>query len=86
MSDLGEAHPPQPRGRARRRGWRHPTRAGRGFHGSLGAAIAWLNHAIATEVRIRRSIRELAAMPERGLHDLGLDRGDIRCVTHPGRF
>lgn len=73
MSDPGEAHPPQPRGRARRRG-------------SLGVAIARLNHAIATEVRIRRSLRELAAMPERGLHDLGLDRGDIRCVTHPGRF
>ena len=55
-------------------------------HRPLAAITAWLGRAIATELTIRRSIRELAAMPERGLHDLGLSRGEIERVTRHGRL
>ncbi len=59
---------------------------GRGPHQQLASITAWLGRALATELTIRRSIRELAAMPERGLQDLGLSRGEIERVTRHGRL
>lgn len=58
----------------------------RGPYRQLASITAWLGRALAAELTIRRSIRELAAMPERGLQDLGLSRGEIERVTRHGRL
>jgi uncharacterized protein YjiS (DUF1127 family) len=49
-------------------------------HGSL-----WLIAAIANELRIRRDIRQLAAMDDYMLKDIGLHRGEIEYSVRYGK-
>jgi uncharacterized protein YjiS (DUF1127 family) len=58
---------------------RHPPRA---------AGPSWwvrLARLITNEHRIRRTAREMRALDDRMLHDIGLDRGGIGCVARFGR-
>ena len=58
---------------------RHPPRA---------AGPSWrvrLTRLIANEHRIRRATREMRALDDRMLHDIGLDHGGIGCVARFGR-
>ena len=47
--------------------------------------LAWLIAAIAHELRIRRDLRQLAAMDDHMLKDIGLSRGDIEHCVRCGR-
>jgi uncharacterized protein YjiS (DUF1127 family) len=47
--------------------------------------LAWLIAAIAHELRIRRDLRQLAAMDDHMLKDIGLSRGDIEHCVRYGR-
>jgi uncharacterized protein YjiS (DUF1127 family) len=58
------------------------------FDGCLAAAarrLAWLAAAIAHELRIRRDMRQLAAMDDHMLKDIGLCRCEIEFCTRYGR-
>jgi uncharacterized protein YjiS (DUF1127 family) len=47
--------------------------------------LAWLTAAIANELRIRRDMRQLAAMDEHMLKDIGLRRSEIEYCVRYGR-
>jgi uncharacterized protein YjiS (DUF1127 family) len=47
--------------------------------------LAWLITAIANELRIRRDMRQLAAMDEHMLKDIGLRRSEIEYCVRYGR-
>jgi uncharacterized protein YjiS (DUF1127 family) len=58
------------------------------FDGCLAAAarnLAWLFAAIAHELRIRRDMRQLAAMDDHMLKDIGLCRCEIESCARYGR-
>ena len=58
------------------------------FDACLAAAarsLAWLVAAIAHELRIRRDMRQLAAMDDRMLKDIGLCRCEIEPCVRYGR-
>lgn len=58
------------------------------FDACLAAAargLAWLIAAIAHELRIRRDMRQLAAMDDHMLKDIGLHRGEIEHCVRYGR-
>jgi uncharacterized protein YjiS (DUF1127 family) len=58
------------------------------FDACLTAAVrglAWLIAAIANELRIRRDMRQLAAMDDHMLKDIGLRRGEIEYCVRYGR-
>lgn len=69
------SHPPRPR--------QAPL-----FDACLAVAargVAWLIAAIADELRIRRDTRQLAAMDDHMLKDIGLRRCEIECCVWYGR-
>jgi uncharacterized protein YjiS (DUF1127 family) len=47
--------------------------------------VAWIAVAIAEELRIRRDMRQLRAMDDSMLNDIGLTRADIGPAVHHGR-
>ena len=47
--------------------------------------VAWIAVAIAEELRIRRDMRQLRAMDESMLKDIGLTRADIGTAVRYGR-
>jgi uncharacterized protein YjiS (DUF1127 family) len=47
--------------------------------------VAWITAAIADELRIRRDMRQLRAMDESMLKDIGLTRADIGPAVRYGR-
>ena len=47
--------------------------------------VAWIAAAIADEMRIRRDMRELRAMDDGMLNDIGLTRADIGTAVRYGR-
>jgi uncharacterized protein YjiS (DUF1127 family) len=52
---------------------------------AVAHALTWLIIAIADEVRIRRDMRQLAAMDDQMLKDIGLRRGEIEYRVRYGR-
>ena len=65
----------------------HPRRA-TVFDTCLWAAargLAWVIEAIANELRVRRDMRELAAMDDHMLKDIGLCRCEIEYRARYGR-
>ena len=56
-----------------------------GFAGVVTAIVARIVAAIAEELRIRRDMRELRAMDDDMLEDIGLTRADIGSVVRYGR-
>ena len=58
------------------------------FDACLAAAargVAWLIAVIADELRIRRDMRQLAAMDDHMLKDIGLRRSEIEYCVRYGR-
>jgi uncharacterized protein YjiS (DUF1127 family) len=58
------------------------------FDACLAAAargLAWLIAGIANELRIRRDMRQLAAMDDHMLKDIGLRRSEIEYCVRYGR-
>jgi uncharacterized protein YjiS (DUF1127 family) len=58
------------------------------FDASLAVAargLAWLIAGIANELRLRRDMRQLAAMDDHMLKDIGLRRGEIEYCVRYGR-
>jgi uncharacterized protein YjiS (DUF1127 family) len=51
----------------------------------FGAAAAWCAHAVANEFRIRRDTRQLMAMSDEMLKDIGLTRAEIGGAVRYGR-
>jgi uncharacterized protein YjiS (DUF1127 family) len=51
----------------------------------LAGVAAWSAHAIAQEVRTRRDTRELMAMSDEMLKDIGLTRAEISGAVRYGR-
>jgi uncharacterized protein YjiS (DUF1127 family) len=47
--------------------------------------VAWIAAAIADELRIRRDMRQLRAMDDSMLNDIGLTRADIGTAVRYGR-
>ena len=47
--------------------------------------LAWLAAAIANELRIRRDMRQLAAMDDQMLKDIGLRRSEVEYCVRYGR-
>ena len=82
MSTMGEVKTALPLGGLRL----GRTCACQALHRRAAAVVAWLDRAIGVELALRRSIRELDGMSERGLHDLGLSRWDVDRVTRHRRF
>ena len=52
---------------------------------AVARSLAWLIAAIAQELRIRRDMRQLAAMEDYMLKDIGLSRGEIEYRVRYGR-
>jgi uncharacterized protein YjiS (DUF1127 family) len=61
-----------------------PTRA-KGDASVVARFVAWIAVAIAEELRIRRDMRQLRAMDESMLKDIGLTRADIGTAVRYGR-
>ena len=61
-----------------------PTGA-KGVAGVVTRLAAWIAAAIAEELRIRRDMRELGAMDDSMLEDIGLTRADIGSTVRYGR-
>jgi uncharacterized protein YjiS (DUF1127 family) len=59
--------------------------ATKGDDGVVARFVAWIAVAIADELRIRRDMRELRAMDESMLKDIGLTRADIGTAVRYGR-
>jgi uncharacterized protein YjiS (DUF1127 family) len=57
----------------------------KGVAGVLTQFAAWIAAAIADELRIRRDMRQLRAMDESMLKDIGLTRADIGTAVRYGR-
>ena len=57
----------------------------KGVAGVVTRFVAWIAAAIADELRIRRDMRELRAMDDRMLKDIGLTRADIGTAVRYGR-
>jgi uncharacterized protein YjiS (DUF1127 family) len=77
MSDISTMRSPAP-------GQRQATI----FNACLTAAargLAWLIAGIANELRIRRDMRQLAAMDDHMLKDIGLRRSEIEYCVRYGR-
>ena len=53
---------------------------------SFAGAAQWFIRALAAEIAAQRSIRQLASMSDYGLHDLGLESGDLERVVRQGRL
>ena len=52
---------------------------------ALARGLAWLIATIAEELRIRRDMRQLRAMDDHMLKDIGLRRSDIEYCVRYGR-
>ena len=83
MPTMGEVKLTPPRGGSHRD---NLTCAGQARHRRAASFVAWLVRAIGAELALRRSIRELGGMSERGLHDFGLSRWEVDRVTRHRRF
>jgi uncharacterized protein YjiS (DUF1127 family) len=57
----------------------------RGVAGVVTRFVAWIAAAIADELRIRRDMRQLRAMDDGMLSDIGLTRADIGTAVRYGR-
>jgi uncharacterized protein YjiS (DUF1127 family) len=57
----------------------------RGVAGVVIRFVAWIAAAIADELRIRRDMRQLRAMDDGMLNDIGLTRADIGNAVRYGR-
>jgi uncharacterized protein YjiS (DUF1127 family) len=57
----------------------------KGDAGVVARFVAWIAVAIADELRIRRDMRQLRAMNESMLKDIGLTRADIGTAVRSGR-
>jgi uncharacterized protein YjiS (DUF1127 family) len=57
----------------------------RGVAGVVARFAAWIAVAIADELRVRRDMRELRAMDDAMLKDIGLTRADIGTAVRYGR-
>jgi uncharacterized protein YjiS (DUF1127 family) len=56
----------------------------KGVAGVVSRFVAWIAAAIAEELRIRRDMRQLRAMDESMLRDIGLTRADIGTTVRYG--
>jgi uncharacterized protein YjiS (DUF1127 family) len=56
-----------------------------GVAGAVTRLLTWIAAAVADEVRIRRDMRELRAMGDCMLKDIGLTRADIGTAVRYGR-
>jgi uncharacterized protein YjiS (DUF1127 family) len=63
----------------------HQTRLLDEWLAAAARGLAWLVAAIAHELRIRRDMRQLAAMDDDMLKDIGLRRGEIEYTVRYGR-
>jgi uncharacterized protein YjiS (DUF1127 family) len=59
--------------------------AAKGLAGIVIRIAAWIARAMADELRIRRDMRQLMAMDENMLKDIGLTRADIGSALRYGR-
>jgi uncharacterized protein YjiS (DUF1127 family) len=59
--------------------------AAKGAAGFVTRFVAWIAAAIADELRIRRDMRQLRAMDDCMLEDIGLTRADIGAAVRYGR-
>jgi uncharacterized protein YjiS (DUF1127 family) len=57
----------------------------KGVAGVVTRFVAWIAAAIADELRIRRDMRQLRAMDDGMLNDIGLTRADIGTAVRYGR-
>jgi uncharacterized protein YjiS (DUF1127 family) len=57
----------------------------KGDAGVVARFVAWIAVAIAGELRIRRDMRQLRAMDDSMLNDIGLTRADIGTAVRYGR-
>ena len=57
----------------------------KGVAGVVTRFVAWIAAAIADELRIRRDMRQLRAMDDSMLKDIGLTRADIGTAVRYGR-
>ena len=57
----------------------------KGVAGVVTRFVAWIAAAIADELRIRRDMRQLRAMDDSMLNDIGLTRADIGIAARYGR-
>jgi uncharacterized protein YjiS (DUF1127 family) len=57
----------------------------KGVASAVARFVAWIAAAIADEMRIRRDMRELRAMDDGMLNDIGLTRADIGTAVRYGR-